>query len=199
MWHYRAGPFSATLDSAMLGPVLECGEVQGRPLRLVPTTERHLDACVRWLTDREVTRLLGLRFPVSAEQEGAWYRNAVEDRNRVFWSVEWGERHVGQTGIESINWIARTAVTGILIGEKDCWGQGIAGAVMRRRSAYAFDELNLVALFTEIFLQNEASLRAAVRAGYREYGRRPYSQYMDGEYFTSWLGVLSRDDFRKQP
>ena len=180
----------------MLGPMLDCGDVEGERLRLVPTMERHLDACVRWLNDPAITRYLGGQFAMNDADEKEWYARASSDRGAVYWSIEVGDTHVGQTGIEDLNWIARTGVTGIVIGEPEFWRKGIATAVMRRRAAYAFDDLNLVALFTQIFLPNEPSRRAAVKAGYREYGRRPYARYQEGEYLEEWLGVLTRDDWK---
>jgi len=181
----------------MLGPVLECAEIDGEPLRLVPTQQRHLAACVRWLNDPVVTRFLAVSFGLNDSGEEKWYAEISADPAKVVWSIELGDLHVGQTAIENIRPRERTGVTGLLIGEPSCWGKGIATAVMRRRAAYAFRELNLVALYTEIFTTNEASLRAAARAGYREWGRRPFAKYQDGEYLTSWLGVLSREEWER--
>lgn len=161
--------------------------------------ETHLDACVRWLNDPEIHRYLSLQFSLNRALEDAWYAQSANDPNRVIWAITaatQSEAPIGVTSIENIDWIARTGVTGILIGERQYWNQGIATAVMCARAAYAFERLNLMALFTEIFQPNEASRRAAERAGYREYGRKPFARYQDGAYQSAWLGVLAREEWR---
>jgi RimJ/RimL family protein N-acetyltransferase len=149
------------------------------------------------LNDPDVTRYLGSRFGLTETMEQKWFDGVCSDRSRVHWAIELGGRHIGAAGIEDIDWLTRTAVTGIMIGERDCWRKGIASMVMVRRAQYAFDELNLQALFTEIFVANEGSLRAAQKAGYREYGRRPFARYLDGAYQDAWLGVLPRSEWEQ--
>lgn len=180
----------------MLGPRLECGDVHGQALALVPTLEEHLDACRRWLNDPAVTRYLTLSFGMNDAMERAWYEAAQENPRVVQWSIELGGRHIGQAGIEDIDWVCRTGTTGLFIGSVEHWRKGIATAVMMRRARFAFEQLNLLALFTEIFVRNEGSLRAAQRAGYVEYGRRPYARLVDGEFVDAWLGVLRRPEAR---
>lgn len=177
----------------MLGPLLECGEVAGRPLRLVSTREEFLPLFIRWLGDPRVHRYLCLQFGLTPEMEREWFAAVSRDPNRIHWTIELGGEPIGVTGIEGIDWQARTGTTGLAIGETEHWGQGVAGAVIRRRAEYAFQRLNLVALYTEVFAPNEFSRRALESAGYVEYGRRPYARFQDGQYHDAWLGVLTRD------
>lgn len=177
----------------MLGPLLECGEIEGQALRLVSAGLSHLPTFIRWLNDPRVTRYLNAQFSFSHAMEEKWFEGVSTDPNRVHWAITLGETLIGTTGIEDINWISRTAVTGIMIGEPDYWGKGVASAVMRRRAQYAFERLNLEALYTEIFVENGGSLRAVQKAGYVEYGRKPFARYQEGRYIDAWLGVLSRE------
>jgi RimJ/RimL family protein N-acetyltransferase len=183
----------------MLGPILECGEIQGQPLRLIPSETAHLPTFVRWLNDPAITRYLASAFSFSQAMEEKWFEGTCTDPNRVHWAIQLGDTIIGATGVEDINWLHRTAVTGILIGEREHWGKGVASAVMARRSEYAFNRLNLVALYTEIYVENEYSLRAARKNGYVEYGRKPFARYQDGRYLDAWLGVLSREDWLLRP
>ncbi len=181
----------------MLGPILPCGEVNGEALRLVPTREHHLDAVVRWFADPEVTRYISLRFPIAAAAEREWYAGISTNPNCVIWSIELGQQHIGQCGLHDIAWVERTAETGIVIGEREFWGKGVASRVMHARTRWVFEELNLHALFTKVFMPNEASRRACQRVGYREYGRNPYARIINGEYVEDWLGVLDRTSYEK--
>lgn len=182
----------------MLGPTLDAGTLaNGKTVRLVPPQESHLDACVRWLNDPRITRYLSMVFGINRAREDNWYEAMVKDPDCVNWAIEVDEAHVGQTGIEQIAWLCRTGSTGIMIGEPQYWNQGIAKATMRARTDFAFKRLNLVALYTEVFTPNTASLQATQRVGYREYGVRPYARFDDGEYLDAWLGVLTREDWER--
>lgn len=182
----------------MLGPTLEAGTLpNGKTVTLVPTQPSHLDACIRWLNDPRVTRYLTASFGYNRAMEDEWYAGMTADRLRINWSIEVDDVHVGQTGIEGIDWLCRTGSTGIMIGEPQYWNQGIAKATMRARTDFAFKRLNLVALYTEVFTPNIASLQATQRVGYREYGVRPFARFDNGEYLDAWLGVLTREDWER--
>lgn len=174
----------------MLGMRVDCGvQIEGKDLILVPTTKAHLGKCLEMINDPEISRFLTSRFAFSEEQETEWLRKKTEDPHSVVWSIQLGEEHIGQTGIDDINQVERTAVTGIVI-EKKFWHKGIATAVMRARAEYAKKYLNLVALFTEICIENEYSWKAATTAGYEEYGRQPFGMFSNGQYYEVWLGCL---------
>jgi len=177
----------------MLGPLLECGEIGGQPLRLVSTREEFLPLFIRWLGDPQVHRYLNLQFGLTPEMEREWFSGVSKDPRCVHWTIELGGEPIGVTGIEGIDWQARTGSTGIAIGEPEHWGKGVARGVMRARAEYAFQRLNLVALYTEVYAPNEASRRALEAVGYVEYGRRPFARFQGGEYLDAWLGVLTRD------
>lgn len=179
----------------MLGPTLECGQIEGEPLRLTGSNATHLPNYIRWLNDPRVTRYLNAQFSFTQSMEEKWFEGIQTDPHRVHWAVMLGETHIGSAGIEDLNWINRTGVTGLMIGEPEFWGKGVATAVMGRRAQYAFERLNLEALYTEIFVGNEGSLRAAQKTGYVEYGRKPFARYQEGHYIEAWLGVLSRESW----
>jgi RimJ/RimL family protein N-acetyltransferase len=177
----------------MLGPQLECGEIGGQALRLVSTREEFLPLFIRWLGDPTVHRYLNLQFGLTMDMERKWFEGVSTDPDRVHWTIELAGEPIGVTGIEAIDWHARTATTGIAIGVPAQWGRGVAGAVLRRRSQYAFERLNLAALYTEVYAPNEASRRALESVGYVQYGLRPYARFQDGVYHDAWLGVLTRE------
>ena len=81
-----------------------------------------------------------------------------------------------------------------MIGERDCWGQGYATEAMRLRTAYAFNELGLETLTTQVYAPNEASRRALQRAGYREVGWLRRHVYFEGELHDVWLGEMLRGE-----
>lgn len=175
----------------MFGPRL-----QGARVTLGPPPSTCIDDYLRWFADPVITRYLQLRNPPSREQEEEFVRRMAAVSTDVFWAILLGERHIGSIGIHSIDWRNRTAQTGIVIGEPDCWGHGYATEAMRLRTGYAFDELGLETLTTEVYAPNEASRRALQRAGYREVGWLRRHIYMEGEFRDVWIGEVLREEWR---
>jgi [ribosomal protein S5]-alanine N-acetyltransferase len=176
----------------MYGPYIE-----GPRITLAPPAAAYAEDYLRWFADPQVTRYLLVRNPPSLEQEREFLAHRASDPSAIFWAILLGERHIGATGIEAIDWRNRNARTGIVIGERDCWGQGYATEAMRLRTAYAFDELGLESLTTQVFAPNEASRRALLRAGYREVGWLRRHVYLEGAFHDVWLAEVLREEWRQ--
>jgi [ribosomal protein S5]-alanine N-acetyltransferase len=176
----------------MYGP-----RIEGEHVTLAPPQPGYVEDYLRWFADPAVTRYLEVRHPPSIEQEREFLQRRATEPNVVFWSILLGDRHIGSTGIEGIQWRNRTASTGIVIGERDCWGKGYASEVMWLRTAYAFRELGLETLTTRTYGPNEGSRRALMRAGYREVGWLRRAVYLDGQFHDVWLGQVLREEWEQ--
>jgi RimJ/RimL family protein N-acetyltransferase len=84
-----------------------------------------------------------------------------------------------------------------MIGEKDQWKKGYATEAMRLRTCYAFRELNLHKLMTEVATENEASRKALERNGYQTVGIRREQTFREGKWHDRWLGEVLRADWEK--
>jgi RimJ/RimL family protein N-acetyltransferase len=176
----------------MFGPVLT-----GDHVRLRPADDDDPPRFVPWFADMEVTRFLGRRSAVALYQEIAFLTSVGESKNDVFWMIESDGEAVGATGIHAIDWPNAHGTTGIVIGVKEKWGKGIASEVMRLRTAYAFDELNLRKLMTEVFVDNTASRKALEKSGYRTAGTHRQHFFAGGRWHDVWLGEVLREDWER--
>ena len=68
---------------------------------------------------------------------------------------------------------------------------------MQLRTRYAFRELNLHKLMTEVDAENEASRKALERNGYRTVGVRREETFREGKWHDRWLGEVLRADWEK--
>jgi len=158
----------------MFGPLL-----RGEKVTLRPARENDAERFVRWFADTEVTRFLARRMAISLEQEKEFLKNIGESKDDVWWVIEADGNAIGATGIHRINWLDANGTTGIVIGDKASWGKGYATEAMQIRTRYAFRELNLHKLITEVDTENEASRKALERNGYRTVGvRREHAEQM---------------------
>src|ERR671937_1125911 len=118
----RRMPQSLALGCAgLFGPI-----VRGTRVTLRPPRKDELDTYRNWFADIEVTRSQPRSTPFSPAAEEAWFARVGDDPNSVTWAIEVEGKVVGTTGIGQIDWLHRHGTTGITIGEKSLWRQGVA-------------------------------------------------------------------------
>jgi len=176
----------------MFGPLL-----RGEKVTLRPARENDAEDFVRWFADMEVTRFLSRRMAITLQQEQEFLKKIGESKDDVWWVLEADGKAIGATGIHRIDWIDANGTTGIIIGEKDHWRKGYATEAMQLRTRYAFRELNLHKLLSEVDTDNEASKKALERNGYKAVGIRREQTFREGKWKDRWLGEVLRDDWEK--
>jgi RimJ/RimL family protein N-acetyltransferase len=174
----------------MLGPTLV-----GRSITLGPLAVEHLPNYCRWFADPEVSRYLPRDNPPSLREEQEWFEPIVAADSEVVWGLFAEDQHIGSIGLHQINWRDRRALTGTMIGEKGWWGRGIATEAMQLRTRYAFEELGLEKLITNVDEGNLASRRALERVGYRTVGVYRRHRFRGGVWADVWIGELLRADW----
>jgi RimJ/RimL family protein N-acetyltransferase len=171
--------------------------IVGEKVALGPDRRDLLALYQRWLNDFEVTRTLatGLR-PLTFEAEEAWYEGIVKSERDVVFTVyeRASMRPIGVTGLHGVDYLTRTAEFGMMLGEKDCWGQGYGTEVTILMLDYAFTGLGLHNVMLRVHSYNERAIRAYKRAGYREIGRRRQAHRLGGRaYDVVYMDCLATD------
>ena len=169
---------------------------QGETVRLVPLDrDKHLANALRWFNDPEITRWLETGdWPLTRGAEEEFFRAADRpDRSSVHFAVEslQGE-HVGFSGLRSIDWQSRVAVSGSVIGRTDLWGRGLGSDAARIRNRYAFEVLGLRLLIASVMADNAASLAMLAKIGYREVARVPERYWKRGAFRDQVLLALRK-------
>jgi len=153
-------------------------------LREVQTSDV-TDAYYQWMNSPEINRYLESRFyPHSKEDLRAFVSHIADDKNHVFLAMihKYSHQHIGNIKLGPINWIHRHANIGLLIGEKDFWGQGLATEAIQLVVQYAFDTLNLHKLMAGCYADNSGSARAFQKAGFEIEGVRKSHFYHEGSF-----------------
>jgi RimJ/RimL family protein N-acetyltransferase len=171
--------------------------LKGKKTILRPPTEADLPKIVQWINDPEVRRFIANNFPQTAEEEKEWLKNLGEKKpNDIVLVIETAEgRPIGLMGLHKIHWIDRTATTGALLGEKDCWGQGYGSDAKMALLKYAFDTLNLRKIRSYVIAFNERSRAYSLKCGYKEEGRLRDDYYRDGQYWDCVMLAIFREEF----
>jgi RimJ/RimL family protein N-acetyltransferase len=146
----------------------------GEQVRLRPFRRTDLPRVIAWRHDEELRRgALWGDAPFGTREAQRWLRAVSEgtDPSRLTFAVELREsgRLVGLTNLTRIDRRAGTAYFGVVIGEKDCWGKGIAQEtlrlVMRRAAA-----LRLRKVLLEVASDNPRAIALYQRSGFQTEG-----------------------------
>jgi RimJ/RimL family protein N-acetyltransferase len=143
------------------------------------------DAYVAWLSDPEVTQYLECRWrSFSKEELRAYVATMNKDEHNVLFGIfeKNAALHLGNIKIGSIDMLHRFADIGVLIGERRCWGKGYGAEAISLATRYAFEELNLNKVIAGIYAANVASLKAFLKAGFKEAGVLRQHRFCKGVY-----------------
>lgn len=148
--------------------------LQGEQVRLRAFRREDLPRVMAWRRDAELRRgALWSDAPFGSREAQRWLRAASPgaDPSRLTLAIELraGHRLVGLTNLTRIDRGAGTAYFGIVIGEKDCWGKGIATESLRlvlRRAA----ALRLRKVLLEVAADNPRAVELYRRTGFQTEG-----------------------------
>jgi RimJ/RimL family protein N-acetyltransferase len=157
----------------------------GERVRLRPFRRADLPRVVAWRRDDEVQRgALWGDAPFGTREAERWLRavSTGVDPTRLTFAVELlaSERLVGLTNLARIDRRVGIAYFGVVIGEKDCWGQGLArealGLMLRRAAG-----LGLRKILLEVASDNPRAIALYRKAGFETEGRlREQQRRADG-------------------
>lgn len=139
---------------------------------------------VAWLNDPAVNRYLETRHvPQTLDSVRQFVADtAARDDSHLFAiRLAADSRHIGNIKLGPVKANHSLADVSLFIGEKDCWGQGYATEAITLVSRFGFETLGLSKLSASFYADNQGSLRAFLKAGYREEGRRRGHYLLDGQ------------------
>jgi ribosomal-protein-alanine N-acetyltransferase len=153
-----------------------------------------------WFNDPDVTKYSGSGYyPNNLAAQTKYFERLMTSEADVVLAVidRSGDRHIGNVGLHRIDHLHRTAYLGIVLGDKEAWGRGIGSRCWQAITDYGFSVLNLHKICATILEGNEASLKCALKAGYKVEGRQSRQMYKNGTYLDLvYLGLL-RDDWAR--
>ena len=152
-----------------------------RPLVSGDAGERY----VAWLNDPEVVRFTESRGRSYDLRDVRAYieKGAADSRVLLLAVVELDSlRHVGNVKVGPFDAVHGTASMGIIIGEKDCWGQGIGAEAVALAAGLAFRDMGVRKLTAGCIDLNGGSVRAFEKAGFEVECVRKRHNLCEGEF-----------------
>jgi diamine N-acetyltransferase len=149
--------------------------LRGERIGFGPLRHDLLETYTRWVNDLQITRTLALPcLPHTVEKQEKWIQGALGRDDDVLFTVYILEtmRPIGNVGLHDIDHDSGSADFGMLIGEKDIWGQGYGTEATRLAVSYGFDVLGLHNIQLETYGNNPGAIKAYERAGFKHIGVR---------------------------
>jgi len=147
-----------------------------------------------WFNDPDVTRFQAKGYEINTRDKQRVYFDQINGSQTdvVLAIVDRAtDLHLGNVGLHKIDPIHRTAVLGIVIGEKAAWGRGIGRRSWQAITNYGFEKLGLHKICATVIDGNDASLKCALAAGFVLEGRQAKQIYKaDGYRDLIHVGLL---------
>ncbi len=138
----------------------------------------------KWDVDPEVQRFLPgpQNPPESDEQTLVYFKECEDEQDGYYWSIVWKENNqlIGTISLTEINSEQATGELGLIVGEKEYWGRGVAQESLRLLTSLLPD-LGIHRINAEFEEGNIALEKALIKAGFQKEAELKASRTKSGQ------------------
>lgn len=171
----------------------------GERIYLSPRNTEDVEVFTEWLNDFETTDYIGrscMLFTLEAEKK---YLENNADVEATFSIIDMKkDKMIGVVGIENIDHINRKGTLGIFIGDKDYRENGYGTEAIKLVLDFGFNYLNLNNINLNVFEFNKRAIACYKKCGFKEYGRRRQSDFLNGKYYDTIEMDILADEFKEE-
>lgn len=115
------------------------------------------------------------------------------DEEGFYWSIETKDGvTIGTVALTEFNSCHEVASLGIVIGDKNYWGKGVATEVMATLINYAFEHLGITRISAEVEEGNVPMIKALEKVGFKQDGLFESARVKDGKRIdVRHFGIVS--------
>ena len=135
-------------------------------------SDEEIEKFTEWMNDFQVTDYTGRSGQITTLiGEKDWLENSAKNNeNRDFDIIDLNnDKLVGTIGLEHFNWIERSAVLGIFIGDEDYRSNGYGTESIKLLLEYGFKYLNLHKCY--------------LKCGFKDAGKSREEIFLNGKYY----------------
>jgi RimJ/RimL family protein N-acetyltransferase len=174
--------------------------IEGERIELLPINPENVKVHARWVNDPKVRLYTRNVFPVSPEDLKKRLEQTQEPPKRdIFFEIYHKEldKIVGFVEFHYINYINHAADLGVLIGEKELWGNNLGTDAAKLMMKYGFEELNLVKITAIALRPNKGACRMIEKIRMKLELVMKNQAYFDGEYVDELKFCIFREEWEK--
>lgn len=173
----------------------------GERIFLSPMSMADCEKFVEWMNDFGVTDYIGRSVQVLTMAGEMEYLEKAKDKEATFSIIanENGEEKlIGSVSINDINNIHRIGTLGIFIGDPEYRSKGYGAEAINLILDFAFRYMNLKNINLSVYEYNERAIKCYKKVGFKEYGRRRKSIYMNGKYYDRIFMDILDEEFTNE-
>lgn len=167
----------------------------GDRIYLSPRNSEDIEKFTEWLNDFETTDYLGRSGAIiTLDMEKKYLEDHIHEEATFAIVTLDEDKLIGTVSIENINHINRNGTLGVFIGDKEYRNNGYGTEAIRLILEYGFKYLNLNNIKLDLMEFNERALACYKKCGFKEYGRRRKSHFINGKYYdTISMDILAEE------
>ena len=150
------------------------------------TSDEEVEKYTEWMNDFQVTDFTGKSCQITTLlKEKEYLENSAKNiEHRSFNIIELNSNKlIGTIGLEHFNWIERSAVLGIFIGDSDFRSNGYGTESINLLLEYGFKYLNLHSIRLDLLSVNERAHKCYLKCGFKDTGCSREEIFLNGKYY----------------
>jgi len=178
-------------------------EIIGKRVRLVPFADQHLEGpnYLNWLHDHEIIKFLNLpsylEKAVQFEEVKNYVKTKKDNKNEFFLAIETNKekKFIGTFKIGPIDWHAKHVNLGILIGDKNYWGKGVASETFTLAIDFCFNELGMHKIIGGCMEPNVGMRTVFEKFDFKTEGVFKEQDFLEDKYYDHYHYGLLRKEY----
>lgn len=174
--------------------------IKGKKVYLSAIEESDLEQLRQWRNLPEYRKHFREYREISTTMQSKWFNNVVNnDNSTIMFSIHDIETNelLGCCGLCYINWVHRYSDLSLYIGKDECYidNEGIAEESCKLLFNYAFNELNLNKIWTEIYEFDNKKYDLYMNMEFKQDGFLREQYFYDGKWWGSYILSLLREEY----
>jgi len=125
-----------------------------------------------WINDKKVNKYLESK-KTSLAQLKSYIKAKKESDNCIFFGIflKENDRHIGNIKLEPISKEKKQATMGMMIGDKNYWGKGLATAALSNLVDWTFENLDIDTIDLGVVRENVGAVKVYKKVGFKVVGQ----------------------------
>ena len=172
-------------------------KLMGENIYLSPANTEDYEIFTEWINDFETTDYIARSHVITTFSSEKEYLESAKNQECFLVIVDLKEdKLIGSISLNDIDHLSRTATLGIFIGDKDYRSRGYGTEAIKLLLDYGFNYLNLNNINLSVFEFNERAIRCYEKCGFKVYGKRTKSKFINGKYYDEIFMEILSDNYK---
>jgi RimJ/RimL family protein N-acetyltransferase len=173
--------------------------LRGEQIQLRAVERADLERMRDWRNLPELRRNFREFRELNLLNQEQWFTRISSSPNDFMFVIERSADHkpIGVAGLVYVHWVLRSADISLYLGDGETYIDGVGGLAedtVRTLIRYAFSNLNLHKVWTELYSFDERKIALFTRLGFSRDAVLRDNAFEDGRYHDSYIYSLLRTD-----